>query len=54
MKDLLEIDGARLWQSLTDMARVGATRAAACGASRSPVMTGAGATCSRNGAATRE
>ncbi|WP_321955300.1 Zn-dependent hydrolase [Burkholderia cenocepacia] len=25
MKDLLEIDGARLWQSLADMARVGAT-----------------------------
>ena len=25
MKDLLEIDGARLWQSLVDMARVGAT-----------------------------
>ncbi|TCW86923.1 Zn-dependent hydrolase [Burkholderia sp. SRS-46] len=25
MKDLLEIDGARLWQSLADMARIGAT-----------------------------
>ena len=29
MKDLLEIDGARLWQSLADMARVGATPRAA-------------------------
>lgn len=34
MKDLLEIDGARLWQSLVDMARVGATPRGACGASR--------------------
>ncbi|MCM3351948.1 M20/M25/M40 family metallo-hydrolase, partial [Bacillus velezensis] len=25
MNDLLEIDGARLWQSMADMARVGAT-----------------------------